>query len=103
MSVLKDADWSGIFNETTGMGETGSLNPKVGSAYDLSAILDTDVELLDEERNVISRTNTISVLNSSLSADLKQGDVWTLTSTSRTYKITELMSNDGISSIYACV
>ena len=103
MSVLKNADWSGIFDSAMGMGEAGTLNPKVGSSYALSAIFDTDVELLDEDGNLRSRTNTIAVLNSALSADLVQGDTWTLTSTSRAYKIAELMSNDGVSSIYACV
>lgn len=82
------------------LGDVGTLTPKATplATYSLGAILDRDVEALEEGSGMVERVNTISVVSEDMVARLVVGDLWTFGG--RDYTVQELLSDDGIVSRY---
>jgi len=95
VSFYNASDFDTMFDDQTGFGDTGTLNPSVGSSYELDAVIDESVNVLDDDGNVVQRVKVLiaqrSKTNDSL---LVRGTTWTRISDGKIYTIQTLEESD---------
>lgn len=97
MPFHTDSDFATMFDADTGLGTSGTFTTLSGSPdpYTISAILDEDAARLEnEDSQQIFKAVTLTFLTIQLTNDPVRGDTWSDGST--TFKIQELVANDGV-------